>query len=150
MLHSINQEQRLYVLPSGTGYSCLGFDVAERWMQDVLEWLPAEARPAGVISDAIALGTAAHYAAYEATMSAGAAHAAATKTRCPAQLSKPLVGLEGKRVEVTLPSGDRSRFYVGKSTGWLPIHLEIKTRRSHGGCGAYVPEGASVRVVGAR
>ena len=38
----------------------------------------------------------------------------------------------------------------GKSMGWMPIHLEIKRRDSIGGGSAYVPEGATVRVVGAR
>jgi hypothetical protein len=42
---------------------------------------------------------------------------------------------------------ERSRFIVGKSTGWAPIHLEIKTRRSTGGAAAYVPDGATIRVI---
>ncbi len=83
-------------------------------------------------------------------MAAGAAHNLATRQRCPVQLSRQLIGLEGKRVEVVTPTGERSRFYVGKSTGWMPIHLEIKTRRSSGGCGVYVPDGSTVRVVGER
>lgn len=80
-------------------------------------------------------------------MRAGAEHAAATGTRCPAELTPALVGLEGKRVLVTYPDGTESRFYVGKSTGWMPCHLEIKRRDSWGGGAAYVPEGARVRVL---
>lgn len=59
-------------------------------------------------------------------------------------LTKQLTGLEGWRVEVTDDGGNKWRFIVGKSTGWRPCHLEIKTTRSHGGlpvCGRY----ASVR-----
>lgn len=47
-----------------------------------------------------------------------------------------LTGLEGWRVEVVDHDGQRRRFIVGRSTGWRPIHLEIKTRRSLGGWGA--------------
>lgn len=48
-------------------------------------------------------------------------------------LTKQLVGLEGWRVEVTDDDGIKRRFIVGKSTGWRPCHLEIKTTRSYGG-----------------
>ena len=52
----------------------------------------------------------------------------------------------GERVEVTWKpgyedysgygcrtDGRKARFYVGKSTGWKPILLQIQTRRSSGG-----------------
>ena len=48
-------------------------------------------------------------------------------------LSAQLCGLEGWRVEVVTESGETRRFYVGKSTGWKPCHLEIHNRRSMGG-----------------
>lgn len=63
-------------------------------------------------------------------------------------LEPRLIGLEGKRVEITLPDGTRERFYVGKSTGWLPCHLEIKRRDSSGGGAVYLPAGATVKVIG--
>jgi hypothetical protein len=55
------------------------------------------------------------------------------KLRDLSDLSPQLVGLEGKRVEVTDIFGRSRRFWVGKSTGWKPCHLEIKTTRSMGG-----------------
>lgn len=144
-LHSINKEQGLYVLECGAGYSCLGFHVAERLRVAVLEWLGRGQAPYPEI------GTQEHYAAYCEAMAQGAAHNRATGERCPAELSPALKGLEGKRVEVAYPDGEggiyRTRFWVGRSTGWLPIHLEIKTGRSSGGCGAHVPKNATVRVV---
>jgi hypothetical protein len=143
--HSINREQRLYVLKCGAGYSCLGFDVAEKWARDVGAWLPAAKRPAGL--GEFEPGTIQHYRVYRATMAAGSRHAAETKTRCPAQLSPQLIGLEGKRVQVTAPDYS-ARFWVGKSTGWLPVHLEIERRNSDGGGTAYIPAGASVQVIG--
>lgn len=51
-------------------------------------------------------------------------------------LSKQLIGFESKRVEVSDEYGETRRFWVGRSTGWRPCHLEIKTRRSHGGMAA--------------
>lgn len=144
MLDSVNLEQKLYVLKCGDGYSCLGFENAEKRRAAVLAWLGH--RPVKVP----ALGTAEHFAAYEQAMKDGANYAAKTKERCLSELSPLLVGLEGKRVEVTTPSGEKSRFWVSRSTGWMPCHLEIKTRRSSGGGAAYVPEGSSVRVVHTR
>lgn len=140
MLHSINTAQRLYVLAYGNGYSCLGFDVAERKRVAVREWL-------GLPVDVEEVGTLAHWRSYEDAMGLGAAHNQATKKRCPADLEPDLIGLEGRRVEVTAPDGTRSRFYVGKSSGWMPCHLAIKRRDSTGGCAVYLPEGASIRVV---
>ena len=142
---TINHEQRLYVMKSGRGYSCLGFDVAERELQGVKKWLQANgvtpptsgARP----------GTVAHLAEYELTMKAGAELHARTGKKCDAELKPALIGLEHQRVEVTLPDGSKNRFTVGKSTGWLPIHLEIKRRDSKGGGAVYLPDGATVRVL---
>lgn len=48
-------------------------------------------------------------------------------------LSYQLTGLEGWRIEVETFYGEVRRFIVGRSTGWKPVHLEIKTRRSFGG-----------------
>ena len=59
-----------------------------------------------------------------------------TALRSDANLTKQLVGLEGWRVEVVTTYGEKRRFIVGRSTGWIPCHIEIKTRVSHGGGGA--------------
>lgn len=48
-------------------------------------------------------------------------------------MTPQLHGLEGWRVEVVTKYGEKRRFIVGRSTGWRPIHLEIKTSRSTGG-----------------
>jgi len=48
-------------------------------------------------------------------------------------LTSQLIGLEGKRVQVLDMDHETRRFWVGRSTGWRPCHLEIKTRRSTGG-----------------
>jgi hypothetical protein len=48
-------------------------------------------------------------------------------------LSPQLIGLEGWRVEAITTYGEIRRFYVGMSTGWRPVHLEVHNRRSRGG-----------------
>ena len=80
---------------------------------------------------------------YERAMSAGRS----SGKRSEHFLTRQLVGLEGKRVEVIDKYGQRRRFIVGKSTGWLPIHLEIARRTSHGGGGVYGTPFKSVRVI---
>lgn len=141
-LHSINTEQRLYVMPAGHGgFSCYGFDVLDRKARAVAEWMERKAAAGDATRDALRLraavhasapGTAEHFAACAAVMDAGCAFNAKTGERCPAELVPALIGLEGKRVECE-HYGERVRFYVGKSTGWMPGHLMIKTRRSTGG-----------------
>jgi hypothetical protein len=56
--------------------------------------------------------------------------------RSDAGLTPQLVGLEGWRVEVVTTYGETRRFYVGRSTGWKPIHIEVSRRDSFGGPGA--------------
>lgn len=55
------------------------------------------------------------------------------KLRDLSNLSPQLVGLEHARVEVVDEYGETRRFWVGRSTGWKPCHLEVKTIRSMGG-----------------
>ena len=133
---TINQDQGLYVIPKHGGYSCLGFDVLiERYNRLAVEvgWrgFPADER-----------GTLAGFARYTALMT----HAASMGSRFACELTPQLAGLEGRRVEVTDLYGETHRFQVGKSTGWLPIHLELSNSRSTGGIGAGRAY-ASVRVI---
>jgi len=51
-------------------------------------------------------------------------------------LTKELIGLEGYRVEVVDNYGERRRFWVRKSTGWQPVHIECKLITSSGGTSA--------------
>jgi hypothetical protein len=144
-LHSINREQHLYVIKSGTGYSCLGYDVAEKHRKAYLGWIGHECAP-------MRKGTKKHYAAYRQALAAAEEHSRMLKRhgkphQCPVHLEPALRGLKGRRVEVVYPDGGRSRFWVGQSTGWAPCYLEIARRGSIGGPQAYVPPGATVRVV---
>jgi hypothetical protein len=123
---TINQEQKVYVIPCGNYFGCLGFDVAERKAKVVADWANLEAPKEEK-------GTVAAYEEYERIMQAGAEFAEQTGKRCEAELNMQLVGLEGERIEVVTEYGEKRRFIVGKSTGWLPCHLEIKRIDSTGG-----------------
>lgn len=72
--------------------------------------------------------------------------AAKDKLRDLSDLSPQLVGLEGWRVEVEDMHGETRRFVVGRSTGWRPIHIELKLRTSDGGMAA-AKEYRSVRKI---
>lgn len=141
-LRGINRGMRLFLIPAGDGFSCLGFDVAHRKTADVAAWLGR-----ADLAPPTRRGTLKAWKAYRAAMAAGAAYNRATGARCDADLIPALRRYEGRRVEVVTPSGERSRFIVGKSTGWLPCHLEIARRDSTGGGAAYVPDGSTVREV---
>lgn len=70
-----------------------------------------------------------------------------TGYRSKAELTPQLIGLEGKKVEVVDCYGEKRRFVVGKSTGWIPCHLEISTRRSPDGPAVMGTPYQSVKVV---
>jgi hypothetical protein len=144
---TVNAEQRLYVIPCGAGHTSLGFDVAYNKALAVLNWIEGRrthTTEAGL--DIQKVGKIEGYQEYSAIMERGAEHARRTRTRCPAELTPRLIGLEGRRVEVTDAEGTR-RFEVGKSTGWMPCHLEIARRDSSGGPAVYLAPNAVVKVV---
>ena len=143
---TVNAEQELYVIPCGDGYSCLGFDVLLARHNAVTAWLRSE----GLDADELprqSRGTMPAYHAYTALMGRAASYCQRNNLRCPAELTPQLVGLEGKRVEVVDRHGERRRFRVGKSTGWMPCHLEIARRDSSGGPAVTGAPFQSVRVV---
>jgi len=147
---TINAEQRLYVIPSGAGYSCLGFDVAEERLAAVADWLIQQGERSPWSTHEAAqgpIGTPERYAFYRAIMGLCANYCARTGKRCPVELTPQLIGLEGKRVEVVDKYGDKRRFQVGKSTGHIPIHLEIARRTSTGGIGVHGAPFQSVTII---
>lgn len=124
---SLNVEQRLYVIPCGDGYTCYGWGVLHAKHGRLAEEMQKRGLPFVGPGNA---GTLEAYAAWETDC----ATAQATGCRFTCELSPQLVGLEGKRVEVVEEIGHPPRcFTVGKSTGWMPCHLEIVKRGDHGG-----------------
>lgn len=72
------------------------------------------------------------------------------KLRDLSDLTPELIGLEGRRVEVVDKWGEKRRFYVGRSSGWKPIHIEVKRIDSTGGIGVMGAPFKSIRVLNKR
>lgn len=121
-LDSINRNQRVYIMPCGGGYSCYGFDV-------LYNKLHALANAMGIEVKSKRKGTKKQFFEYSKIVDL----ARRSGKRFDIDLYMPFIGLEGKRVEVTRKDGTKRRFYIGKSTGFMPIHLEIPQRNSIGG-----------------
>lgn len=68
------------------------------------------------------------------------------RQRSDAGLTPQLIGLEGYRVEVITTYNEKRRFIVGRSTGWVPCHVELKRIDSIWGDGAD-KEYKSVKVI---
>lgn len=125
----INKEQALYVIPCGGGYTCLGFQnafdktkaIAEHYGLKKLQ--PNEALK----------GTEQGYSQYVTATEYARTEHARTGLKCTVELSPQLIGLEGRRVEVVDVYGEKRRFKVGKSTGWMPCHIELARANSSGG-----------------
>ena len=140
-LDSINKEQRLYVIKCGTGFSCLGFDVAFNRASAMAAW-------SGVhLPNPEWKGTELGYADYCRCLDAASKKSLRIQKVCPCELTPQLMGLERHRVEVVDAYGQKRRFKVGKSTGWMPCHLELFNERSTGGPAVMGAPFKSVRVV---
>ena len=123
----INHEQRLFILPvNGGGYTCLGFDVCEERIRGL-------ATEMNVQTESHRKGSRAAYSAYMKLVELARTRNEATGWRSQSELTSEFIGLEGKRVEVVDRWRQKRRFYVGKSTGFIPVHLEIARRDSTGG-----------------
>lgn len=155
-LLSVNIDQRLYVMPCGKGTTCYGWDVLDRKARAVAAWLAAldtpneHAKRAAVTwlaeLDKNPPGTADHFQICNNILDRASIHCSVFGDRCPAELVPALVGLEGKRVEADY-FGERIRFWVGRSTGWMPAHLRIHSKRSHGGDALLAEHVKNVRVI---
>jgi hypothetical protein len=135
---TVNREQRLYVIPCSRGYTCLGFDVL------ILRARALAAELGKTFSGR--KGALKTYTNYQALID----EAKATGRRFNCELIPQLIGLEGKRIEVVDCYGTKRRFYVGKSAGFIPIHLEIARSNSTGGSGVTGTPFKSIRVLDAR
>lgn len=123
---SINREQGVFVIEApGGGYSCIGFDV-----------LMNRARKLAVelgMSFTATRGTLQAYREYRQLVRIAQAKHQATGWRSQSELTPCLIGHEGQRVEVEHEWGEVSRFWVGRSTGFIPCHLAIARRNCRGG-----------------
>lgn len=122
----INNEQEVYVIPVGGGYSCLGFDVVIKKIKVLCEELQLP------YNDLIR-GSIEAYNTYLSVLNIAYEKHTTTGWRSKSELYHPFIGNEGRRVEVEYNDGEKERFYIGKSTGWIPCHIMIKKSNSSGG-----------------
>lgn len=137
----LNNDQRIFIIPAQGGFTTLGYDVCHEKAKRMAKWLGRQ------LPDEETKGTLEGYEQYRWLVDTCRDVYERTGERCPTELNPQLIGLEGKRVEVLDEDGETRRFIVGKSTGWIPCHLEILTRRSRGG-GPASSRYKSVRVIG--
>ena len=143
---TVNKEQQLYVIPEGEGYSCLGFDVCQKWTAGLYKELCTVSGEV-VIQRDCERGSIEAYNYYQDLVKQASKINDATGYRFGFLLQPALVGLEGKRVEVTSKDGEKRRFWVGKSTGFIPVHLEIASKRSSGGGATYINDTDTIKVL---
>lgn len=140
MKFSINHEKSLYVLPCGKDhYSCLGFDVC-------IQRATALAKELGETFNE-ERGSEKAYERYQELCAIAQKKSNATGWRSASELTPELIGKEGRRVEVVDSYGETRRFLVGKSTGFIPCHLELSNKRSSGGGAVTGAPFKSVRIV---
>lgn len=126
---TFNPESQLYYIPCGGGYTTHGYQNVFDLCYRLRVWLIKENEPitAGIPDEPLE-----RYAYYTDLLSQAREVCEKKRIKCEVNLHPKLVGLEGNRVECKR-FGERVRFYVGRSTGWMPCHLAVKTARSSGG-----------------
>lgn len=139
---TLDPKQKLYILKYAKHTNCLGYQVAYHEAYMLADWLKLTDKP-----DENHIGTLEGYADYCSIITKGKNHFIATGQKCPVLLIPELCGLEGRRIEVTDKYNEVRRFQVGKSTGWLPIHLELYNSRSTGGGAVTGYPFKSVRII---
>ena len=147
---SIDRENRLYsfLLPNG-GWSCLGFDVVEKRSQRLADWL----RKQGVYVLTPESGTpGTHYAytIYEERVEMARQLWIDRNIKCDIDLDIRLARYyESKeRIEILYEGEAPERCYVGKSLGWMPCYILLKTKRSISGGSFYSNGVQSIRGLG--
>lgn len=125
----IRHDHELYVVTTDGGVTSYGFDyVLERVERLMLAFGEPDGHPV------LTRGSREAWDTMVNLQDRAKRHYDETGEKCIADLTPQLIGNEGWRVEVTDEEGDKPRrFIVGKSTGWIPVHLEISRRTAHGG-----------------
>ncbi|HKR05951.1 MAG TPA: hypothetical protein VJY62_15045 [Bacteroidia bacterium] len=126
-LIKINKEQKVYVLSvDEKHYSCLGFEIMMKRAQALAEEMNEKVY-------AKRIGTKKAYKELCRLIGIARRKNKLTGWRSQAELYKPFIDKEGQRVEVEYTWGEKEKFYIGKSTGFIPCHLTIKKSNSTGG-----------------
>lgn len=137
-LQSVNYKARCFnIADNSGGFTCLGFDECMDRSLGLAAEFERQKSCVNFFKDRgpynIEYGTPRGYAEYERLCAIAKEANDRFKWRSRVCLNHQLEGLEGHRVEAVTFHGEVKRFVVGKSTGWLPCHLERRDFRSH--CG---------------
>ena len=122
---NLNNEQRIYVIPCGEGWSTYGFDY-------LAKKVTRHENELGLPNNKFEIGSMEMYNWYMELCEKSRQKWVETGKKSGVEIHHQLVHLVGKRVEVT-QNGQKERFWVGKSTGWTPCLLRIKRSNSMGG-----------------
>jgi hypothetical protein len=141
-LIKIDKEQKLYILSAGKNHiSCLGFEVVMKRVKALAEEMSEKFY-------AKRLGTKKMYKELSRLTEIARRKNIRTGWRSQSELYKPFIYNEGRRVEVEYNWGEKERFIIGKSTGWIPCHIMLKRIDSHGGGGVLNSSIKSYRFIG--
>lgn len=138
---TLNNKDNLFVIGFAAGFTCLGFDVCQERSIAMAKWLGVEAPNSSY------WGTTNGYDRFRELIELCRVRFEKTGERCPCELTPQLIGLEGKTVEVVDKWDEKRKFTVGRSTGWIPCHIEIKRKNSTGGPAVMGAPFKSIRVV---
>jgi hypothetical protein len=146
---TLNQEQRLYNVPCGKShFSCLGFERCDFLAKHLAIELAARGH---IVPETAAVGSLERYHQYRQLCAMAESEHIKNGFRSQAELTPELIGLEHKRVEVVHEwqpgKPETARFVVGKSTGYIPCHLELKSTRSSGGGAVCLGKIISVKIL---
>jgi hypothetical protein len=134
-------ENKMYVISQGKGYSCLGFQVCADKVSRLEKHF-------GMSANAFQIGSMEMYEHYRILVEKARQEFESSGKRCFVELHPELKSLKGKRVEV-VQYGQKEKFYVGMSTGWIPALLRIKSKSSSGGDAiSFDDKFQSIRVIG--
>lgn len=144
---TINAEQRLFVIPSGGGYSCLGFDVCYREALQLYNRLQPHA-PKDLMPTEDKIGTLDQYKQYQGLLNLGVRHEAMLGTWFSHGTPQEVQDI----IEQYRKNGLRLRFWLGdiktgrawleeydvvgsisRSTGTMKVPLLIPNSKSIGG-----------------
>jgi hypothetical protein len=125
-LHSINKEQGLFVFKHGKYVSCLGFGVVINKTKNLSKEL-------NINCPNFRKGSKASLKFYYKVINIAKKKNKQTGWKSQSELFVPFIGNEGKRVEVEYNWGEKERFYIGKSMGFIPCHIMVKQSNSTGG-----------------
>jgi len=141
----IDIENKLFVLEFDKGYSGLGFEVCHQRATRLAKELKKTAPLPLDVTDVEKLHSLKLY--YDSLCEVVRQRNLKTGWRSKSELTPQLIGLEGAVVQVIDSNDENRTFIVGKSTGFIPCHLELECYLADGGGSVYGAPFKSIKVI---